>query len=73
MHAVLNGSRTRLAHCGVYEERASMLRGGRVWTSRSAESPSRVLPDGCMDLMWMNGHLVVAGPDRVAFGRRPVR
>ena len=44
-----------------------MLRGGRVWTSRSAESPSRVLPDGCMDLMWMNGHLVVAGPDRVAF------
>ncbi|MGE0838527.1 DUF6597 domain-containing transcriptional factor [Pseudonocardia sp.] len=25
-----------------------------------------VLPDGCMDLMWIDGHVVVAGPDTTA-------
>jgi AraC-like DNA-binding protein len=38
-----------------------------VWYRRVGENgatrPLRVLPDGCMDLMWMNGGLIVAGPD----------
>jgi AraC-like DNA-binding protein len=29
--------------------------------------PTRVLPDGCMDLMWLRGELLVAGPDRTAW------
>jgi AraC-like DNA-binding protein len=35
------------------------------WTRRTAGSGS-VLPDGCLDLMWISGELVVAGPDTVA-------
>jgi AraC-like DNA-binding protein len=38
-----------------------------VWYRRVGEEdavrPRRVLPDGCMDLIWMGGRLVVAGPD----------
>ncbi|MBB5893929.1 helix-turn-helix transcriptional regulator [Kutzneria kofuensis] len=26
----------------------------------------RILPDGCLDLIWSDGHLLVAGPDTVA-------
>jgi AraC-like DNA-binding protein len=37
------------------------------WSVRNAvDSPAQVqhvLPDGCMDLVWMGGELVVAGPD----------
>jgi len=33
------------------------------WTIDGPEEPVRVLPDGCMDLIQMNGGLVVAGPD----------
>lgn len=35
-----------------------------MWT-RTAESGGfgRVLPDGCMDLIWSGGELIVAGPD----------
>jgi AraC-like DNA-binding protein len=29
--------------------------------------PGRVLPDGCMDLLWSGGRLVVAGPDTRAY------
>jgi AraC-like DNA-binding protein len=29
-------------------------------------SPVRILPDGCMDLIWVDGRLVVAGPDTTA-------
>lgn len=32
----------------------------------AAPHRSRVLRDGCMDLLWMGGHVVVAGPDTVA-------
>ena len=28
--------------------------------------PVRVLPDGCMDLIWMDGRVIVAGPDTTA-------
>ncbi|MFC9987723.1 DUF6597 domain-containing transcriptional factor [Streptomyces globisporus] len=53
------------------QERPSRLDGAVVWTldvppglERSAPS---VLPDGCMDLIWTAGRLVVAGPDTHAF------
>jgi AraC-like DNA-binding protein len=35
------------------------------WT-RTARGSGTVLPDGCLDLMWIGGALVVAGPDSVA-------
>lgn len=40
----------------------------RTVTDRDAAVP--VLPDGCMDLLWVDGRLIVAGPDTRAF--RPV-
>ncbi|MFE7614452.1 DUF6597 domain-containing transcriptional factor [Streptomyces sp. NPDC057496] len=47
-----------------YEERASRFGGATVWT---LEVPGGrvgpVLPDGCMDLLWIGGRLLVAGPD----------
>jgi AraC-like DNA-binding protein len=49
----------------VYVERASRLAGAVVWTDTPAASPrvSPVLPDGCMDLLYSEGRLLVAGPD----------
>ncbi|TKK87236.1 helix-turn-helix domain-containing protein [Herbidospora galbida] len=43
--------------------------GAVVWHTPavSAEAARRVLPDGCMDLLWTSGRLVVAGPDSVAY------
>jgi AraC-like DNA-binding protein len=35
------------------------------WT-RITAGAGTVLPDGCLDLMWIGGRLVVAGPDSVA-------
>jgi AraC-like DNA-binding protein len=52
----------------VYVERASRLPGAVVW-SRTVENPTAgpVLPDGCMDLLWNEGRLLVAGPDTRAY------
>jgi AraC-like DNA-binding protein len=52
----------------MYRERASRLSGAVVWTrTASAMEDVRVLPDGCMDLIWSSsGDLLVAGPDTVA-------
>ncbi|GAA0403546.1 helix-turn-helix transcriptional regulator [Streptomyces luteireticuli] len=45
-----------------YRERPSAaVAGAVVWTR--AGDPVRVLPDGCTDLIWADGRLVVAGPD----------
>ncbi len=48
-----------------YRERPSRYEGAVLWTKtvdgRGSALP--VLPDGCMDLIWMAGRLVVAGPD----------
>ncbi|GAA3761613.1 helix-turn-helix transcriptional regulator [Plantactinospora mayteni] len=47
----------------------SGLAGAVVWTvTRTADAgPGRVLPDGCMDLIWSSrSGLLVAGPDTVA-------
>ena len=51
----------------MYRERASTIGGAVVWTNTTGGAPGRVLPDGCMDLLWLGDHLAVAGPDTVAF------
>jgi AraC-like DNA-binding protein len=53
----------------MYRERASQVPGAVLWTV-STPTPGavqRVLPDGCLDLMWVDGELLVAGPDTQAF------
>jgi AraC-like DNA-binding protein len=47
----------------VYAERASRLTGAVVWTNTPVGAAGPVLPDGCMDLLWSEGRLLVAGPD----------
>ncbi|MFJ3892314.1 MULTISPECIES: helix-turn-helix domain-containing protein [unclassified Streptomyces] len=60
----------------MYVERASRLPGAVVW-SRTVENPTTgpVLPDGCMDLLWNEDRLLVAGPDTRAHasGGEPTR
>jgi AraC-like DNA-binding protein len=51
----------------VYRERSSSISGSIAWTAESDGTAGRVLPDGCMDLLWIGGHLVVAGPDTSSF------
>lgn len=51
---------------GTYTERPARLDGAFLWarTAPAAAAPTRpVLPDGCMDLVWADGHLFVTGPD----------
>ncbi|MEU8898938.1 helix-turn-helix domain-containing protein [Nocardia sp. NPDC048505] len=51
-----------------YRERPARLRGAVVWERTIAGAVSApVLPDGCMDLLWREGRLAVAGPDTAAF------
>ncbi len=39
-----------------------------MWTSAPTGAEHRVLPDGCMDIIWSSdGQLLVAGPDTTAF------
>ena len=40
--------------------------GAFVWSSTVGTEPTRVLPDGCMDLIWGDSELFVAGPDTKA-------
>ncbi|MFE3659583.1 DUF6597 domain-containing transcriptional factor [Streptomyces sp. NPDC059165] len=47
----------------MYAERASLVAGAVVWTNGPFGPVLPVLPDGCMDLMWTAGRLLVAGPD----------
>ncbi|MBX6354775.1 MAG: helix-turn-helix domain-containing protein [Micromonosporaceae bacterium] len=53
----------------MYGERASRLPGAVVWHQEpvAAGHVQRILPDGCMDLMWYGDRLVVAGPDSTAY------
>ncbi|EST31140.1 DUF6597 domain-containing transcriptional factor, partial [Streptomyces niveus] len=55
----------------MYRERASRVDGVVVWTRTAPEGDGGpvypVLPDGCMDLLWIGGRLSVAGPDTHAF------
>ncbi|UGT63970.1 helix-turn-helix transcriptional regulator [Nocardia asteroides] len=55
-----------------YRERRARLAGAVVWARTGvAEFELPVLPDGCMDLIWTEGRLVVAGPDTVAYRPDP--
>lgn len=46
-----------------YAEWPSAIRGATSWVASATSEPTRVLPDGCMDLLWMDGRAWVAGPD----------
>ena len=53
----------------MYRERASRVPDAVLWWSTSPGSTAaerRVLPDGCMDVIWADGALLVAGPDTAA-------
>lgn len=67
-----------------YAERASRLPGAVLWTKGAnpagggagdgggdGGADGLVLPDGCMDLLWSEGRLLVAGPDTRAFRPGP--
>ncbi|WP_034263475.1 helix-turn-helix domain-containing protein [Actinospica robiniae] len=55
----------------MYQERPAQVRGGVLWTSvAAADGDALIVPDGCMDLMWYDGTLQVAGPDSVPFAIR---
>ncbi|MDO3686303.1 helix-turn-helix transcriptional regulator [Micromonospora sp. C28ISP2-4] len=46
---------------------AAGIPGGVLWSSVSGGGETRVLPDGCLDLLWSSrAGLLVAGPDRTA-------
>ncbi|MGW9027991.1 helix-turn-helix domain-containing protein [Streptomyces sp. NPDC055722] len=48
----------------MYAERPSRFTGAVVWHRTLEPAVVRpVLPDGCMDLVWTEGRLLVAGPD----------
>ncbi|MPY58109.1 helix-turn-helix domain-containing protein [Streptomyces spongiae] len=48
----------------MYSERVSRLEGAVVWVNNPVGfDAGLVLPDGCMDLLWSDGRLMVAGPD----------
>jgi len=53
----------------MYQERVSVVDHSVVWR-RKAVGELRVVPDGCMDLIWAGGELLVAGPTRVHMSRR---
>ncbi|MFJ4876446.1 helix-turn-helix domain-containing protein [Streptomyces sp. NPDC088745] len=58
---------------GTYRERPSRLDGAVLWRREADPAPASgpapgpaaypVLPDGCMDLILIDGRLIVAGPD----------
>jgi AraC-like DNA-binding protein len=51
----------------MYREWPSRLAGAVVWEHAAVPAGEhRVLPDGCTDLIWLDGELLVAGPDTVA-------
>ena len=50
----------------MYSEQASVLPYVVAWRSISSGRPHRILPDGCLDLIWSDGEVFVAGPDTVA-------
>ncbi|MFF8945092.1 helix-turn-helix domain-containing protein [Streptomyces sp. NPDC014864] len=64
-----------LGQASGYAERPSRLAGAVVWTNVPAAGALPVLPDGCMDLLWSEGRLLVAGPDTRAHdpGDTPAR
>ncbi|SCL22004.1 AraC-type DNA-binding protein [Micromonospora pallida] len=54
----------------MYRERRAPIAGTVLWTSTVPADTvaTRVLPDGCLDLLWSSrSGLLVAGPDRTAY------
>jgi AraC-like DNA-binding protein len=51
-----------------YRERPSAVPGATLWERTVGPAPeqSRILPDGCLDLIWDGCRLLVAGPDTTA-------
>ena len=49
-----------------YAEHPARVPGLIAWHSTAGGGAGRVLPDGCMDLIWFDDRLMVAGPDTVA-------
>ena len=58
----------------MYSERASSLPHVVAWWSVTGpgEREKRILPDGCLDIIWQDGRVFVAGPDTTAQVGRPV-
>lgn len=50
-----------------YRERPALVPGAALWTRTAEGGDYRILPDGCMDLLFMDDDLVVAGPDSRAW------
>ena len=52
----------------VYEEWAATLPHVVAWrgVTLPGAGPNRILPDGCLDLIWHDGVVFVAGPDTTA-------
>ncbi len=51
----------------VYVERPTAVPGAVLWRSVVGPGgPARILPDGCLDVIWDGERLVVAGPDTTA-------
>jgi AraC-like DNA-binding protein len=51
----------------MYQERPSRVAGAVLWwRTRTTSEPLRVLPDGCIDVLWSDEGLSVAGPDTTA-------
>ncbi|MFC4125225.1 DUF6597 domain-containing transcriptional factor [Nocardia rhizosphaerae] len=50
-----------------YREHIARLDRAVIWTRESPPGPVTVFPDGCMDLIWTEGTLLVAGPDSRPF------
>jgi len=52
----------------MYSERASVLPHVVAWQNEVtvAAAEARILPDGCLDIIWQNGRVFVAGPDTTA-------
>ena len=47
----------------MYREQPSRIPGAFIWSSVSTGGEIRVLPDGCMDLLWDGHEVSIAGPD----------
>lgn len=56
----------------MYAERATGLPHVTAWRSvaEPGAAPARILPDGCLDVIWRDGSLFVAGPDTTAWSER---
>ncbi|HMH92137.1 MAG TPA: AraC family transcriptional regulator [Streptosporangiaceae bacterium] len=52
----------------IYRERPTGVPGVELWerSTAPAATRTRILPDGCLDLIWDGGELLVAGPDAAA-------